>query len=174
MKIKHFGLGPEHPLNYKLQQIMITLFFAVWVIDSLSLLLFRYSSVLFDVISFPILILPAALLFIVGLYLITQTHGKVLVEKSERAKFIDSGVYSWVRHPMYLGGLLLFLSFFFISASLIALGIWIVFFIILNKMAAYEEKELVRILGKKYVNYQKRVSKWFPHLSTNRKIGSPE
>jgi protein-S-isoprenylcysteine O-methyltransferase Ste14 len=162
MTIKHAGLGPEHPLNDRLQLIMITLFFAALIIDSLSLLLFGYSSVLFDVISFPILILPAALLFIVGLYLIAKSHSKVLVENPKRAKFIDSGVYSLVRHPMYLGGLLLLLGFLFISASLVALGVWIAFFIILNKTAAYEEKELVRMLGKKYVEYQSKVHKWLP------------
>ncbi len=161
MTIKH-GMGPEHPLNDRLQLIMITLFFAAWIMDSLSLFPFGYSSVMFDVLSFPILILPAALLFIVGRYLIVKSHSEVLVENPKNAKFIDSGVYSSVRHPMYLGGLLLLLSFLFISASLVALGVWIVFFIILNNMAAYEEKELVRLLGKKYVNYQSKVHKWLP------------
>jgi protein-S-isoprenylcysteine O-methyltransferase Ste14 len=113
---------------------------------------------------FPILILPAALIFIIGLYLIAKSHSEVLVEKPERAKFIDSGVYSLVRHPMYFGELMFLLSFLFISASLIALGIWIAFFIVMNYMATYEERELVRVLGKKYINYQKRVSKWFPHI----------
>jgi len=27
-------------------------------------------------------------------------------------------------------------------------------------MASYEEKDLLRVLGKKYVNYQNRVPKW--------------
>lgn len=161
MTIKH-GLGPEHPLNDGLQIIMITLFFAALIIDSLSLFPFGYSSVLFDVISFPTLIFPATLLFIVGLYLIAKSHSEVLVENPKNAKFIDSGVYSVVRHPMYLGGLLLLLGFLFISASLVALGVWIAFFIILNKMAAYEEKELVIMLGKKYVDYQGKVHKWLP------------
>lgn len=161
MTIKH-GLGPEHPLNDRLQLIMITLFFAALIIDSLSLLLFGYSTVMFDVISFPILILPAAFLFFVGLYLISKSHSEVLVENPKNAKFIDSGVYSLVRHPMYLGGLLLLLGFLFICASLVALGVWIAFFIILNKMAEYEEKELVRIVGKKYVDYQNKVPKWLP------------
>jgi protein-S-isoprenylcysteine O-methyltransferase Ste14 len=35
------------------------------------------------------------------------------------------------------------------------------FFIACDWMASYEEKDLVRVLGDKYVDYQKKVSKWF-------------
>lgn len=143
---------------------MMILFLAALVIDPLSLFLFGNSSVLINMISFPILTIPAAGFFIVGLYFVAKSHNKVLVEDARKAKFIDSGVYSLVRHPMYLGTLLLLLSFFFISASLVALGIWITFFIILDKMATYEENDLKKLLGKKYVDYQNKVPKWFPRL----------
>jgi protein-S-isoprenylcysteine O-methyltransferase Ste14 len=33
-----------------------------------------------------------------------------------------------------------------------------------DKMATYEEKDLIRILGKEYIAYQKRVPKWCPKL----------
>ena len=85
-------------------------------------------------------------------------------EGHTQPKFVDSGVYAVVRHPMYLGTPLFCLSFLFISFSLLSIGIWVAFFIFYDKMATYEEKDLVRILGEEYIAYQKRVSKWFPRI----------
>jgi len=83
---------------------------------------------------------------------------------SDHSKLLDSGVYSWVRHPMYLGTLLVCLGFLWAIPSILALMIWIEFFLICDKMATYEENALKRILGEEYVAYQKRVSKWFPRF----------
>jgi protein-S-isoprenylcysteine O-methyltransferase Ste14 len=99
-----------------------------------------------------------------SLYLISKSHNAVLVKKTEKPRFIDSGIYSLVRHPMYLGILMFCLCFFFISSSLLSFGIWITFFIIYDRMATFEEKDLIRVLGKKYIDYQRRVLKWFPKI----------
>ena len=163
------GLGSEHPLCDKIQSIMIILFFIVWGIDSLSYFIFGYSTVLVGLISFPILILPAILFLAFSLYLVAKSHNAVFGRTDNHPKLIDSDVYAWVRHPMYLGILLFCLGFFFLSPSLLSLGIWIAFFIIYDKMAVYEEKDLVRILGKEYISYQNRVSKWFPGIRTHSK-----
>jgi protein-S-isoprenylcysteine O-methyltransferase Ste14 len=63
-----------------------------------------------------------------------------------------------------LGTLLVCLGFFLAIPSILALIIWIAFFLIYDKMATYEEKDLRRILGEEYAAYQKRVPKWFPRL----------
>jgi protein-S-isoprenylcysteine O-methyltransferase Ste14 len=63
---------------------------------------------------------------------------------------------------MYLGILLFCLAFIFISVSLVSIVIWIGFFVFYDRMATYEEKSLIEILGESYVAYQKRVSKWLP------------
>jgi protein-S-isoprenylcysteine O-methyltransferase Ste14 len=52
--------------------------------------------------------------------------------------------------------------FLFVFTSLVSIGIWIVFFVVYDRMAAFEEQSLVGILGEEYVAYQKRVPKWFP------------
>jgi protein-S-isoprenylcysteine O-methyltransferase Ste14 len=123
-----------------------------------------YYVSLVNVISFPALVLPSFVSLGFGLYLVAKSHKAVFGEAHVQPKLLDSGVYSWVRHPMYLGILLLCLAFFFASSSLLSLGILVVFFIFYNKMAAYEEKSLTQMLGEEYVAYQKRVPKWFPKL----------
>jgi protein-S-isoprenylcysteine O-methyltransferase Ste14 len=166
--MEHEGLGSEHPLNDKMQPIFILLFFVALVADSLHLLPSDYSTVLFNAFSIPILVLPAALFILVGLVLVDRSHREVLFSSREEAqkyaRFVDSGVYSKVRHPMYLGGLLILLGFLLVSASFLAFGVWALFFVFMNRMATYEEKDLIKILGEEYVSYQHRVPKWFPRL----------
>lgn len=148
---------------------MIILFFVVWVIDTISFFIFGYSTVVVGLISFPLLILPASVFLILSLYLVAKSHNVVFGGTNDHQKLLDSGVYAWVRHPMYLGILLFCLGFFFLSTSLISLGIWIAFFIIYDKMATYEEQDLVKILGKDYKFYQNRVSKWLPGIRIRSK-----
>jgi protein-S-isoprenylcysteine O-methyltransferase Ste14 len=156
--------GSEFPHCDQIQLIMLILFFVVWLIDSVSFFIFRYSTVLAGLFSLPVLLLPAILSLGFGLYLIAKSHRAVFGEMSDQPRLIDSGVYSWIRHPMYLGILLFCLGFFFISLSFFSFGVWLVFFILYDRMTTYEEKDLIRILGEEYVAYLKRVPKWFPRV----------
>jgi protein-S-isoprenylcysteine O-methyltransferase Ste14 len=65
---------------------------------------------------------------------------------------------------MYLGTLVFFLGFFFAIPSLISLVVFAVFFVFYDKMATYEENDLIRILGEDYTAYQRRVPKWLPRF----------
>lgn len=156
------GLGSEHPLCDRIQTIMIFLFFIVWGFDTLSHFISRQSSVLINVLFIPLLILPAILCLFCSLYLIGKSHKMVFGEQNHHIHLINSGVYGFVRHPMYLGILLFCLSFLFFSLSLASLVIYIIFFFVYEKMTLYEEKDLIRILGKEYITYQNNVPKWFP------------
>jgi len=162
MSNRKVGLGSEHPCCDSIQMVMLILFFAVWGIDSVSYFLFRVSTVSVDLISFPLLLLPATLSLSFGIYLALKSHETVFGKTKRQLGLIDSGVYSLVRHPMYLGILMCCLGFFFVTPSLLSLVVWIVFFVMYDKMATYEEKDLVRILGEEYITYQRKVPKWFP------------
>jgi len=152
------GLGAEHPYCDSTQNLILILFFVVWEVDSFSL---NASKILFDFVPFFFRLFLASLALSLGGYLAMKAHNVVF---SDHSKLLDSGVYSWVRHPMYLGTLLVCLGFLWAIPSILALMIWIEFFLICDKMATYEENALKRILGEEYVAYQKRVSKWFPRF----------
>ncbi len=164
MSNKRVGLGSEHPLCDSLQLVMLILYFAAWGIDSLGHFVFGISTVMIELTYPPLLLIPAILSSSFGMYLALKSHEAVFGETAGQSKSIDSGVYSWIRHPMYLGTLLFCLGFFFAIPSLLSLGVWIAFFIFYDKMATYEEEDLTRILGDEYIDYQKRVPKWFPKL----------
>lgn len=111
--------------------------------------------------------LPSFLSLSFGIYLALKSHDAIFGETTGQSHLIDFGVYSWVRHPMYLGTLMFCLGFFFAISSLLSLGVWIVFFIVYDRMATYEEKDLIRILGEEYIAYRRRVRKWFPRPKEN-------
>ena len=167
MSNRKAGLGSEHPLCDSLQLAMLILYFAVWAIDGLSHFLFRVSTVVVELASFPLLLLPSFLSWSFGVYLALKSHDAVFGETTGQSRLIDSGVYCWIRHPMYLGILLFCLGSLFAVFSLLSLGVWIVFFIVYDRMATYEERDLIRILGEEYIAYRKRVRKWFPRPRQN-------
>ena len=156
------GLGSEHPLCDRVQLFMVVLFFVVWGIDSVGFFVFGNSTVIFEAASFPWLLAGTIVILVLSFYLVSKSHKAVLEQVHNPPVLVDSGVYAWVRHPMYLGILLFCLAFIFVSVSLVSIGIWIGFFVFYDRMATYEEKSLIDILGEPYIAYQKRVSKWFP------------
>jgi protein-S-isoprenylcysteine O-methyltransferase Ste14 len=159
MPERHVRLGSEHPLWDRIQIVLIGSFVVVMLFDDVTTVSFGYPNILDRVSAHPILLLPAVFLIAFGAYLIKESHAAVL-SNTGKPVFVDSGVYSLVRHPMYLGGLMILLGFLFLKFSLIAFGVWIVFLVSCDWMASYEEKDLLRVLGREYADYQSRVPKW--------------
>ncbi len=157
-------LGSEHPLCDSIQMPLLLLFLVVWGIDTVGHLFFGVSTVLVNLISLPLLIIPAIVAFGYGFHFGMKSHDSVFDETIKEAKLIDTGVFSKVRHPMYLGTLLFCLGFFLLSLSLASLVIWISLFVFYDRMATYEEEDLIRVIGDEYVKYQKRVPKWLPRV----------
>jgi protein-S-isoprenylcysteine O-methyltransferase Ste14 len=158
------GLGSEHQLCDRIQLLMLILFFVVWSIDSFCFFMFGYSTVIFEALAFPVLVAETLVYLCLSFYLVSKSHKAVLEQVLDPPRLVDSGVYAWVRHPMYLGTLLFCLAFLFVNISLVSIVIWVVFFVFYDRMATYEEKNLIEILGEQYTAYQKRVSKGLPKI----------
>jgi protein-S-isoprenylcysteine O-methyltransferase Ste14 len=155
------GLGAEHPLNDKAQAAFLVVFLGVWGLDSF---VFRFSTLLAGVIPVLVHLSLGVLSFAVGIYLVAKSEaavfGRTLVGRVGKPKFITTGVYAWVRHPMYLGSLLILLGLFLATLSLLSLLVWVGLFVFFDRMATYEERDLYKILGEQYLNYQRQVPKW--------------
>jgi protein-S-isoprenylcysteine O-methyltransferase Ste14 len=155
------GVGAEHPLNDRLQILFLVVFLAVWVVDSFFL---HYAL---NVLGIMVLLATVPLgvaIFAAGIVLANRSEEVVF--HNHAAKVIDSGVYGYVRHPMYLGLMLILLGFSITTVSILSLFVWIAMFLFLDRMAAYEEHDLTRILGQPYADYQKRVPKWLPYKTS--------
>lgn len=107
------------------------------------------------------------LLFSYGLYIEVireNTYLSRIVEIQENQKVIDTGLYSIVRHPMYLATTLLFLSFPLVLGSIYSFIIFLIFPLILAKRIKNEEKILEEGLDG-YKEYKQKVKyKMFPFI----------
>ena len=164
-------MGAEHPLNDAVQAVFFVVYMGVWGLDSF---VFRFSTVLAGVVPVFVRLLLGILLFAVGIYLVARSEaaifGRTLIGRTGKPKFVTIGVYAWVRHPMYLGSLLVLLVFFFATLSLLSLLVWAGLFVFYDRMATYEERDLIRILGKQYLDYQRQVPKWLPYMRREEKV----
>jgi len=151
------GVGAEHPLNDRAQIVFLLVFFIVWVVDSFVL---RYGLSLTGLTALFATVPLGAALFVIGVYFVRKSEEVVFSQKE--AKVIDTGVYGQVRHPMYLGGILVLLGLTVSTLSILSFAVWIAFFIFMDRMAAFEEKDLTNKLGQQYVDYRKKVHKWIP------------
>jgi protein-S-isoprenylcysteine O-methyltransferase Ste14 len=84
---------------------------------------------------------------------------------TEGHKVITTGPYAWVRHPAYLGVILLWSGFGVLSSSLpLALLFPVVFVAVYLYRISVEERMLVSELGDDYVQYQRRTHKLIPAI----------
>jgi protein-S-isoprenylcysteine O-methyltransferase Ste14 len=85
-----------------------------------------------------------------------NTYLSRTIEIQETQRVIDTGLYGFVRHPMYLSTLLLFLSIPLILGSLFSFLIFLIYPAIIVKRIINEEEVLERGL-KGYNSYKRRV-----------------
>ena len=79
-----------------------------------------------------------------------------IIEIEENQKVIDTGLYSVVRHPMYLSTILLFLSIPLVLGSLFSFLIFLIYPVIIARRIRNEEQVLEEGL-KGYSEYKKKV-----------------
>lgn len=84
-------------------------------------------------------------------------------------KLIQTGLYSRVRHPLYLGLLMIFLGYVFVSIHYTALIHFICLVIYLPFGIYFEEKNLIHQFGDKYQAYQKDVPMLFPRWGKKKR-----
>ncbi len=88
--------------------------------------------------------------------------GKPQRHPQEIRKLVTCGIYSKMRHPVYLGRMLMNLGFLIIFPILPMLIVAIVFVIVWYLMALYEEMNLMKKFGRNYKKYKERVPMFIP------------
>jgi len=92
-----------------------------------------------------------------------------VAETHRTEKIITSGVYSIVRHPQYLGGLLAHVGISFLLSASYSLLATPLMALLVYLISRKEEEELVREFGKEYENYRKKVSMLMPKYGRSQK-----
>lgn len=113
-------------------------------------------------IAFPFMALA---LFIDGLALVQFIRKKTTVNPmnpNNTATLVTKGIYRFSRNPMYLGLLLWLLAWGLYLGNLLALLFLPLFMLIITvQQIKPEEKVLEAKFGQPYIDYQKRVRRWF-------------
>jgi protein-S-isoprenylcysteine O-methyltransferase Ste14 len=134
----------------------ISLDTAGMAVNGLSIALFFYLASTLDVPNVPIIFKCFAwLLFTAGLILIILSAGTLMANRE--ADLMDRGVYGVIRHPMYLGAMLLFLAWIFFLPHWIVLIVSFTNIVIVYWFTLQGERNNISKFGDTYKQYMERV-----------------
>ena len=105
-----------------------------------------------------IIILMGTLLIIFGWRKIYRAKGKL----------VTKGIYGHVRHPQYLGFLLLTLGMNILWVTISTLLLWPILAILYYRLAKEEDKELEERFSEEYRKYERNVPMLIPRLHRTR------
>ena len=114
---RHPEMGKEYPRTDQILYFSTILFFAIWIIDSF---LFRFSTAFARYVPDVLRVVLFLCLEAVAVVLGYSSHESLFSNKHEEFKLIKTGVFAWVRHPLYLSILLAYLGFIFGAMSLVS------------------------------------------------------
>ncbi len=141
------------------QLILLVVFLVVWIADSF---VFEYSTFLTQYL-FSYIRVPIALIVLVISGLLAWAGLKIIFgETREEPQIITTGVFSIVRHPIYLGSILLYLGLILLTLSLLSVLVWILIIAFYYMISRYEEKLLTQRFESAYEDYKKKVPMLLP------------
>ncbi|MFX0060325.1 MAG: methyltransferase family protein [Candidatus Heimdallarchaeota archaeon] len=92
-------------------------------------------------------------------------YGTPRIVIKDHHQLITKGIYRYIRHPLYLGYILLLFGYSFAFSSLFSSCIIILIMLPLTKSRMdLEEKLLLASLGEKYSDYTKRTNRLIPKI----------
>ncbi len=143
---------------------MLGLFLIIWVADSFIL---RKSTFLSNYLPPYVRLVVLGITLIIAVFLFRSGH--VVVSQEQRPnRVVVNGAFRYVRHPLYLASILVYLGLAVSTASLFSFMLLVGIWIFHNYIASYEEKLLEAKFGEEYRRYKKRTGKWMPRIGRVR------
>jgi protein-S-isoprenylcysteine O-methyltransferase Ste14 len=87
----------------------------------------------------------------------------VLYDAQRRHELATTGIYARLRHPQYLGFILVMTGFLLQWPTLLTLLMFPILVVMYLRLAQREERDAVREFGDRYLRYQAEVPAWIPH-----------
>src|SRR5262245_25663194 len=109
-------------------------------------------------------------LLIGGGFLVLASAWKVLYEAQRAHTLATTGPYAYVRHPQYVGFIVIMLGFLFQWPTLVTLVMFPILVAMYVKLARREEKEVLEEFGEEYRDYMESTPAFFPSLSGHRRM----
>ncbi len=90
--------------------------------------------------------------------------GIIFGEVREKPEIIEKDIFKIVRHPIYLGSILLYLGLTILTCSIASAVVWIIIVLFYYYISKYEEELLLKEFGADYKNYMERVPMLIPNI----------
>lgn len=110
--------------------------------------------------------------FIGGGFILISSGWKVLYEAQRRHALATTGVYAYVRHPQYVGFVLVMFGFLLQWPTLLTLAMFPVLVFMYTRLARAEERESIAAFGDAYRRYMQEVPGFIPRWE--RLSGGPK
>lgn len=93
-----------------------------------------------------------------------EREEKNLYKFENTSELIDTGIFKYIRHPLYSSLIFLTWGIYFKNTSLELLIIAFLSTVFLYLTAIIDEKECIRFFGNKYKEYMKRSKRFIPFI----------
>ena len=100
-----------------------------------------------------------------GGFVLIASAWRVLYAAQQSHTLATTGAYSYVRHPQYVGFILVMLGFLVQWPTLLTLAMFPVLVVMYVKLAKTEERDAMAEFGDNYVKYAAQVPAFIPRLS---------
>ena len=110
--------------------------------------------------------------FIGGGFILISAAWKVLYDAQKTRSLATSGPYSYVRHPQYVGFILVMFGFLLQWPTLLTLAMFPVLVFMYVRLARIEERETLAEFGAEYQRYMREVPGFIPRVGDL--IGGPK
>lgn len=106
--------------------------------------------------------------FIGGGFILISAGWKVLYDAQKAGTLATTGVYAHVRHPQYVGFVLVMFGFLLQWPTLLTLAMFPILVGMYAYLARQEEREVLRQFGDEYRRYMARVPAFIPRFGASR------
>jgi protein-S-isoprenylcysteine O-methyltransferase Ste14 len=107
-----------------------------------------------------VMMILSTVIILAGLWLIAWGWQKIHKSKG----LVTDSIYAHVRHPQYLGIILITLAFLIQWPTLLTLAMWPILIVMYYRLAKREEREMEVKFANKYRKYKRRVPMFLPSL----------
>ncbi len=139
------------PMYFVAGALLVIAYLLLWFLDNpAGIEELRYAGWIILAVGLVLIFLPK---------FVFRSKGKVKKEKdwTETSVLVDTGIYSVIRHPLYLGWLLMYLAIIFWSQHWLTIIIGIIGMICVYSISRQEDQRLVEKFGDDYKDYMQKV-----------------
>ena len=109
-------------------------------------------------------------LLILGGFILLSASWNVLYKAQRAHTLATTGPYAYVRHPQYVGFILIMLGFLFQWPTLITLVMFPILVTMYIKLASREEREVLKEFGEEYRHYMDSTPAFIPRIGRHRRM----